>query len=54
MKAVITLKQIAKELNISVSTVSKGLNDSPEINEQTKKELRSLLNLTIIDLILWL
>jgi LacI family transcriptional regulator len=31
-----TLKQIAKELNVSVSTVSKALNDSPEISEQTK------------------
>jgi predicted transcriptional regulator len=35
MKAKATLKQIAKELNVSVSTVSKALNDSPEISEQT-------------------
>lgn len=36
MKSKATLKQIAKELNVSVSTVSKALNDSPEISEQTK------------------
>jgi LacI family transcriptional regulator len=35
MKVKATLKQIAKELN--VSTVSKALNDSPEISDQTKK-----------------
>jgi LacI family transcriptional regulator len=29
MKSKATLKQIAKELNVSVSTVSKALNDSP-------------------------
>lgn len=36
MKAKATLKEIAKELNVSVSTVSKALNDSPEISAQTK------------------
>jgi LacI family transcriptional regulator len=36
MKVKATLKQIAKELNVSVSTVSKALNDSPEISDQTK------------------
>ncbi|MFT6748947.1 MAG: LacI family transcriptional regulator [Flavobacterium sp.] len=36
MKAKATLKQIAKELGVSVSTVSKALNDSPEISEPTK------------------
>jgi LacI family transcriptional regulator len=35
MKVKATLKQIAKELNVSVS-VSKALNDSPEISDQTK------------------
>ena len=35
MKAKATLKQIAKELNVSVSTVSKALNDSPEISSST-------------------
>ena len=36
MKSKATLKQIAKELGVSVSTVSKALNDSPEISEPTK------------------
>ena len=34
----ITLKELAKELNVSVSTVSKALNDSPEISQQTIKK----------------
>jgi DNA-directed RNA polymerase specialized sigma subunit len=34
MKVKATLKQIAKELNVSVSTVSKALNDSPEVIKQ--------------------
>ncbi len=33
----ITLRDIAKALNISVSTVSRALNDSHEIGEETKK-----------------
>jgi LacI family transcriptional regulator len=46
MKVKATLKQIAKELNVSVSTVSKALNDSPEISDQTKliKEYAKLKN----------
>lgn len=36
MKSKATLKQIAKELGVSVSTVSKALNDSPEISVPTK------------------
>ena len=36
MKSKATLKQIAKELGVSVSTVSKALNDSPEISQPTK------------------
>ncbi len=47
MKVKATLKQIAKELNVSVSTVSKALNDSPEISEYTKirvKEYAKLKN----------
>lgn len=35
-----TIKDIAKKLNISYSTVSKGLNDSSEISESTKKKIR--------------
>lgn len=45
MKARATLKQIAKELNVSVSTVSKALNDSPEISEQTKTRIKEYAKL---------
>ena len=45
MKAKATLKQIAKELNVSVSTVSKALNDRPEISEQTKIKIKEYAKL---------
>lgn len=45
MKAKATLKQIAKELNVSVSTVSKALNDSSEISEQTKTRIKEYAKL---------
>jgi LacI family transcriptional regulator len=45
MKAKATLKQIARELNVSVSTVSKALNDSPEISEQTKIRIKEYAKL---------
>lgn len=45
MKSKATLKQIAKELLVSVSTVSKALNDSPEISEQTKVKIREYAKL---------
>lgn len=45
MKSKATLKQIAKELNVSVSTVSKALNDSPEISEQTKTKVKEYAKL---------
>ncbi len=45
MKAKATLKQIAKELNVSVSTVSKALNESPEISEQTKTRIKEYAKL---------
>lgn len=38
----ITLKDLAKELNISVSTVSKALNDSYEISEDTTAKVKEL------------
>lgn len=42
----ITLKELSQLLNISVSTVSKSLNNSPEISENTKKRVKetALLN----------
>lgn len=45
MKSKATLKQIAKELHVSVSTVSKALNDSPEISEQTKNKVKEYAKL---------
>jgi len=45
MKAKATLKQIAKELNVSVSTVSKALNDSPEISDLTKVKIKEYAKL---------
>lgn len=45
MKLKATLKQIAKELGVSVSTVSKALNDSPEISEPTKIKIQEYAKL---------
>ncbi len=45
MKPKATLKQIAKELHVSVSTVSKALNDSPEISTQTKVKIQEYAKL---------
>jgi LacI family transcriptional regulator len=45
MKSKATLKQIAKELGVSVSTVSKALNDSPEISEPTKIRIKEYAKL---------
>lgn len=41
MKRKITLKQIAKELDVSISTVSKALKNSPEISEDTKLKIKA-------------
>lgn len=38
----VTLKQLAKELNVSISTVSKALNNSEEIGEDTVKRVKEL------------
>jgi LacI family transcriptional regulator len=40
-----TLKQLSKELNVSVSTVSKALNNSSEISEKTIKRVKELAEL---------
>jgi LacI family transcriptional regulator len=45
MKVKATLKNIAKELGVSVSTVSKALNDSPEISEGTKIRIQEYAKL---------
>lgn len=41
----ITLKELSNILGVSVSTVSKALNDSPEISEPTKKRIKDLAKL---------
>ncbi|NJX15872.1 LacI family transcriptional regulator [Tamlana crocina] len=38
----VTLKQLAKELGVSISTVSKALNNSEEIGEETVKRVKQL------------
>lgn len=38
----ITLKELAKKLNVSISTVSKALNDSCEISEETIKRVKEV------------
>ncbi|SHI77018.1 transcriptional regulator, LacI family [Mesonia phycicola] len=45
MKRKITLKQIAKELDVSVSTVSKSLKDSKEISKDTKEKVKAFAKL---------
>ena len=45
MKTKITLKQIARELDVSISTVSKSLKDSPEISEDTKQKVQAFAKL---------
>lgn len=41
MKKKITLKQIARELDVSVSTVSKSLRDSDEISKETRERVQA-------------
>lgn len=41
MKSKITLKDIARELDVAVSTVSKALNDSHEISVETKEKIKA-------------
>ncbi|MFB9056282.1 LacI family DNA-binding transcriptional regulator [Mariniflexile ostreae] len=41
----VTLKQLAKELNVSISTVSKALNNSEEIGKDTAKRVKELAHL---------
>jgi LacI family transcriptional regulator len=43
-KGQVTIKDIAKELGISPSTVSKALNDHPDISQVTKMAVRNLVD----------
>ncbi len=45
MKQRATLKVIAKELDVSVSTVSKALRDSKEIGKDTKEKVKAFAKL---------
>ena len=45
MKTKITLKQIARELDVSISTVSKALKDSAEISEDTRDKVKAFAKL---------
>ncbi len=44
MKKKVTLKQLAKELNLSISTVSKSLKNDPEISQKTIDRVHELAN----------
>ena len=41
MRRKVTLKQIAKELDVSISTVSRALNNSKEIGEETRQKIQA-------------
>jgi LacI family transcriptional regulator len=45
MKKKLTLKQIAKELNVSISTVSKSVRNSTEIGEETRLKVQAYAKL---------
>ncbi len=45
MKRKVTLKQIAKELDVSISTVSKSLRNSIEISEDTRRKVQAFAKL---------
>ncbi|MFD0863533.1 LacI family DNA-binding transcriptional regulator [Sungkyunkwania multivorans] len=45
MKRKITLKQIARELDVSISTVSKALKDSKEISKDTRQKIQAFAKL---------
>ena len=42
MKAHVTIKDLAKELDISPSTVSRALKDHPDISPETKRLVKEL------------
>jgi LacI family transcriptional regulator len=45
MRRKVTLKQIARELDVSISTVSKSLKDSSEISEDTRQKVQAFAKL---------
>ena len=45
MKKNITIKELSKILEVSISTVSKALNDSYEISDSTKERIKAAARL---------
>ena len=45
LKKKITLKHIARELEVSISTVSKALKNSEEIGRETKEKIQAFAKL---------
>jgi len=44
----VTLKQLARLLDVSISTVSKSLSDSSEITKETRERVKSLHYIPIL------
>lgn len=44
MKAPVTLKQLAQNLQLSIATVSRALKDHPDISPETKRKVQELAN----------
>lgn len=40
----VTIKEVAKEANVSTSTVSRVISDSPQISEKTKEKVKRSYN----------
>ena len=40
----VTIKEVAKEANVSTSTVSRVISDSPQISQKTKEQVREVIN----------
>lgn len=43
MKKFVTIRDVAATAGVSINTVSRALNDKPDINEETKKGYLELL-----------
>lgn len=43
-KKIATLKEIAQQLDLSISTISRALNDHPDISDLTKEKVKKLAN----------